>query len=205
MKKQLNKLNPLQGTFQSFMGEFVTESDRAAVILGAAKVEFQLGQILEKYLLPSTSSSDDLLEGDSPLATFSAKIKICHRLGLIDNNFVRLLNIFRKLRNGFAHEVTSNSLSSGSARDRVFSMAEQFHDKKFYISLLNKISEVMNKDASDPSVVFRATLGVSLLHLNELHIQLTTITPKKLNGIIEFCTNSIPPEDKQSKTQISTP
>lgn len=196
MKPEFKKPNPRNSSFQAFMEEFVTESDRAAVILGAAKVEFQLGQMLDTYLLPSTSASDDLLEGDAPLATFSAKIKICHRLGLIDNAFVKLLNTFRKLRNGFAHEVTNSSLAAGSARDRVFSMAEPFRNARFYLSLLNTISSIMKKDSNDPSVVFRAVLGIFLLHLTKLHATLASVKPPAATGIVAFCANGIPPEDK---------
>ena len=196
MKAQFKKSNPHHGSFQTFMGEFVTESDRAAVILGAAKGEFQLGQILETFLLPSTAATDDLLEGDAPLATFSAKIKVCHRLGLIDDTFVKVLNTFRKLRKGFAHEVTASSLAAGSARDRVFSMAEPFRDARFYLSLLNRVATRMQKDVGDPSVVFRAVLGIFLLHLNRLHSSVPPPKPLSTVGIVSFCSTSVAPEDK---------
>jgi hypothetical protein len=44
----LNEHNALwHREFSSYVGEFKGESDRAAVILGAAKLDSQLGQILE--------------------------------------------------------------------------------------------------------------------------------------------------------------
>jgi len=49
--------------YMKFMNEFKDESDRAAVILGAAKLDTLLYQILDRHFLPSLSASDELLEG----------------------------------------------------------------------------------------------------------------------------------------------
>lgn len=144
--------------FIEFLSEFVKESDRAAVILGAAKIDSLLGKILEKYLLPCPGSSDDLLEGDSPLSTFSARIRVCHRLGLIDDSLAKMLQTFRKLRNGFAHDVTHSTLSMGSARDRVNSIAEPLISMPMFITILDKLSKSMSKPKTDVSVMFRAAL-----------------------------------------------
>src|SRR2546422_8611501 len=92
--------------FAKFVDEFKGESDRAAVILGAAKLDATLGQILDRHLRPSLSSSDELLDGDSPLSTFSARIAVCYRLGLISSEFAKTLHQVRKIRNSFAHELS---------------------------------------------------------------------------------------------------
>ena len=154
--------------FGDFMTEFISESDRAAVILGAARVEALLGQILEKFLLPCVGSKDELLEGDAPLSTLSSRIKICHRLGIIDDQFAQLLNTFRRLRNGFAHEVTHSSLSVGSARDRVASMADAFEKAEFLGRICSYIGGEMERDPSDPGVVFRAVMGIFHLELSRI-------------------------------------
>jgi hypothetical protein len=118
-----NAKSPLQAAdakaFGAFIEEFKNESDRAAVILGAAKLDVMLYQLLQNTLRPSTSKNDELLDGDSPLATFSARIGLCHRLGLIDDNFCRALHMIRKIRNSFAHEIGGISLESGAHRDRI--------------------------------------------------------------------------------------
>ena len=108
--------------FRAFVDEFKNESDRAAVILGAAKIDSLLAQLLDRYLLPSLSSKDELLEGDSPLATFSARINVAYRLGLITADFAKSLHLFRRIRNSFAHEVTGVSLESGPHADRITSL-----------------------------------------------------------------------------------
>ena len=56
--------------FTAFVKEFYKEKDRAAVILGVAKIDAQLYQVLQKFLCPCPSSKDELLDGDGPLSTF---------------------------------------------------------------------------------------------------------------------------------------
>ncbi|MDP3830347.1 MAG: hypothetical protein Q8Q47_03695, partial [Ignavibacteriaceae bacterium] len=109
-KKKENKTE--KDIFYEFVNEFIAESDRAAVILGTAKLDFLLYQILTKYFIPVAGSSDDLLEGDSPLTTFSSKINICYRLGIIDTQFARTLHLIRKIRNSFAHEISGCNLDT---------------------------------------------------------------------------------------------
>src|SRR5207245_1162083 len=76
------QLKPSTKSFYRFAEEFAAESDRAAVILGAAKLDVWLLQILQARLLPCSSGRDELLEGDFPLGTFSARINMCYRLGI---------------------------------------------------------------------------------------------------------------------------
>jgi len=48
--------------FRSFAGEFKNESDRAAVVLAAAKLDYFLRATLESFLLPCSTGDDELLE-----------------------------------------------------------------------------------------------------------------------------------------------
>jgi hypothetical protein len=102
-----------------FVKEFSKESDRAAVILVGARLEYLLGELLTRFLLPNTGSTDELLDTDRALGTFSARINAAHRLGLIDAEFARALHIFRRLRNTCAHETAGMSFAHGSTHDRV--------------------------------------------------------------------------------------
>jgi len=122
MTNKKKHVDPGVTNVRRFVDEFKAESDRAAVILGAAKLDSVLAQILDRYMLPSLSSSDELLDGDSPLATFSARINACYRLGLIDPSFTKSLHLTRKIRNSFAHEVSGVSLESGAHADRINSL-----------------------------------------------------------------------------------
>lgn len=112
--------------FNAFVDEFKGESDRAAVIIGTAKLDYSLYQILTKFLIPGVSNSDELLEGDSPLSTFSSRINVCYRLGIIDAKFARALHLTRRIRNSFAHEVSGGRLDLGPHRDRVRELIAPF-------------------------------------------------------------------------------
>ena len=96
-------------TFDEFADELLVEKQgRALVILAAAKVDLQLGALIEAFLLPRAvlARPDELLEGDSPLATFSSRIKIARRLGLIDDRLATALDKLRGVRNQAAHWVS---------------------------------------------------------------------------------------------------
>jgi len=106
-------------SFFGFIAEFSKESDRAAVILVGARLDYLLGELLSRFLLPNTGSHDELLDNDRAMGTFSTRIHAAYRLGLIDGEFARALHIFRRLRNTFAHETAGGSFDHGPSRDRV--------------------------------------------------------------------------------------
>ena len=95
--------------FDAFAEDLMVErSMRPLVIVGASKVEHLLYEILSTYLLPKlakASDQDELLEGDRPLSTLSARIKLCRRLGLIDESLCLALERLRALRNLSAHSI----------------------------------------------------------------------------------------------------
>lgn len=94
--------------FDSFVEDFLGERlERPIIIVAASKIEDLLLLILSKYFLDPTGD-DDLLKGDNPLSTFSSRIKICSRLGIIDVSLVKILNIVRKIRNSCAHSIEFN-------------------------------------------------------------------------------------------------
>lgn len=97
----------------------IAESERAAVILAAASIDSSLEKLLKHVLHPCAGGSDSLFDGDRALGSFSAKILIAHRLGLIGNDFEHALQCLRRIRNDFAHNVNDASLSTGGHRDRL--------------------------------------------------------------------------------------
>ena len=97
-------------TFDEFAEDLLAErSPRPLVIVGASKVDHLLFEVLLAFLLPQIAKKgqqDELLEGDTPLATFSARTKMCRRLGLIDDTLYVALDRLRILRNLSAHSVS---------------------------------------------------------------------------------------------------
>jgi DNA-binding MltR family transcriptional regulator len=145
-----------------FIQEFNTESDRAVVILGAAKIDQLLCELLTATLLPVTGSKDELLDSDGPLATFSARIGLCHRLGLIDAEFTRSLQQIRRIRNAFAHEVSGCSLTVGAQADRVRELAKHLRSRPIY----ETVRKVSAKDHAGLSAEFRAVVAMLISHLD---------------------------------------
>lgn len=98
---------PSSLTFDEFADELLAETQpRALIILASSQIDFTLRGVIEAYLLPKSTKAkdpDELLDGDVPLGTFSSRIKIVRRLGLIDENFYELLNKLRGIRNSAAH------------------------------------------------------------------------------------------------------
>ncbi len=146
--------------FRAFVEEFKGESDRAAVILGAAKLDSLLAQILDRFLLASLASTDELLEGDAPLATFSARINASYRLGLISSEFAKSLHLVRRIRNAFAHETSGCSLSTGAHSDRLKALLLPLRSLPFFLKFRER-----HFDEVTPSTDFRACLAMMAARL----------------------------------------
>ena len=96
--------------FDAFAEDLLAErSARPLIIVGASRIDYLLSEMLRGFLLPKFTkgkNQDELLEGDhSPLGTFSARIKMCRRLGLIDETLYRVLDKLRTIRNSSAHSI----------------------------------------------------------------------------------------------------
>ena len=152
------------GEFSCFVEEFEEETDRAAVILGAAKLDTLLYQLIGKYFLAPTTGKDELLDGDSPLSTFSAKINIAYRLGLIDGPFAKALHLIRRIRNAFAHELSGSTLDSGAHRDRVKELSLPFKG----LAIVKQFEEgfITERKYSGPSAEFRTVLAIMACRLD---------------------------------------
>jgi len=103
--------------------EFEKETDRAAVILTTSLIENALTTLLQSYLAPVSGRDDEFFEGaNAPLSNFSSKIQLACRLGLLSNHLVNDLNLIRKLRNEFAHNVHGSNLDTGKTKDYLTSL-----------------------------------------------------------------------------------
>lgn len=104
--------------FERFFASVNEESDRSAVIIVVSRIDNLLGDIIRNALIPNASEKDDLLDGDNPLSTFSARINLSYRLGLIDAEFASILRTLKKLRNDFAHQEHAKTLAEAPSIDR---------------------------------------------------------------------------------------
>ncbi|SFQ70806.1 hypothetical protein SAMN05216567_12848 [Variovorax sp. OK605] len=145
--------------FERFFTELVAESDRAAVILGAAKIDALLFQLLAGVLLPSDTKADELLGQDKPLGTFSARATICYRLGLIDKDLLHAITLVRRIRNDFAHRLRGVSLTSGENGNRVRDLIAPLRASSGF----EWLTDGGRQKIVGPAMEFRA--AISLLYL----------------------------------------
>lgn len=97
----------------------IKEGGRGAVLLAAARLDLALEKLLKATMLPNSGGDDNLFDSDRPLGTFSAKIALAYRLGLIDKAVEHSLQMIRRVRNDFAHSFEDASLSDHSRRNRL--------------------------------------------------------------------------------------
>lgn len=120
MKADKPQLDPAQD-WEKFLEEFQNESPRACVILGAAFLDIKLRELIASFLINERKVVDDLLgtekKVDSPLATFSARIRAAYCLGLVSKEQFDDLNVIRKIRNQFAHRLHDLSFDDNKIRD----------------------------------------------------------------------------------------
>lgn len=121
--------------FDTFAEDLLEERvPRPLIIIGASRVDDLLFQILAKYLLPKKAKpkdQDELLEGDRALATFSARIKLTYRLGLIDETLYVALEQLRNLRNLSAHSVAFDIIKS-PARDHLTELRKSINHRQSF-------------------------------------------------------------------------
>lgn len=156
-----SQMSRMKNEMFAFIHEYNTEGDRAAVILTAAMVDELLYQLLAATLKPATSRDDDFLLGNNPLATFSSRISACHRLGILDDSFTRALTLVRKIRNAFAHQISSATLDSGPQSNRVQELVRPFHGSSVFDSFHGTIRD----DHPGLSGEYRTVLGIICIRL----------------------------------------
>jgi hypothetical protein len=185
--RSLTMRNPSNSdAFDAFAEDLMMErSMRPLVIVGASKVEHLLYEILNSYLLPKHAKAhdqDELLEGDRPLSTFSARIKLCRRLGLIDESLYVILEQLRVLRNLSAHSIAFD-VAKSPVREHFTEVKKQ---------LVGRQSFQLTKERYFDSAPFKPTdeLQCMLLTLCVLleAIREKTRTTKGNKGALEIAT-----------------
>lgn len=103
--KALSRKQPGLGEIFDIFHALSTEADRAMTILACAQIENALEGAIESRLIATLSENDRarLFEGDNPISTFSAKIKVGFALGIYGHETRADLNCVRDIRNAFAH------------------------------------------------------------------------------------------------------
>lgn len=168
-----------------FVNEFTNESDRASAIIGAAKLDYLLYQCLSKFLLPNPSNNDPLFDGEGPLSSFSSKINIAYRLGLISPQASKSLHLVRRIRNTFAHEAIGCNFDSGAHRDRVIELVASFRKDYSY-----EQTKGLFVGKSGASVEFLSALAIMVMELQDLFNKLEQLDNSKAKDFIFVSINN---------------
>jgi hypothetical protein len=91
--------------------QMLEERGRGAVLVGVARVDSALENLLQAVMGPAPAKGDCLFLPERPLGSLGAKAALASRLGLIDPAVAQALAVLRKLRNAFAHSAESASLA----------------------------------------------------------------------------------------------
>lgn len=153
--------------------EFDKETDRGAAIFATSLFDEALKTLLMTFLVSNTSSKDEIFEGpNAPLSTLSSKIVMSYRLGLITDKFARDLNLIRKIRNEFAHNIQGCDFMHSSIQSRI-----QELDKSSEILLkLNVMDKKSDDHEKNPRRVF---LMVCSWMLTSIHNKIDRLEPLK--------------------------
>lgn len=124
--------------------------DRALVLSLAAFAEESLGELLKAFLLQGDSAQKLLSGFNAPLGTFSARVKMCHALGLITQHQFEDLERLRKIRNEFAHSWDRIAFTDQRIKDHI--RALHFHS----------LDDVFPEE---PRLKIKKTIGLLLVEL----------------------------------------
>jgi DNA-binding MltR family transcriptional regulator len=103
-----------QAKIEGYFKEALGESDRACALVISAALEHSLIRLLRTRMIElDREENEAIFFGDrSPLGTFSSRVWVAYSLGLINKGQKSDLDCIRKVRNAFAHTVTSISFST---------------------------------------------------------------------------------------------
>ena len=132
---------PKSLTFDQFADELLAERQpRALVILASAQIDTQLRNVLDGFLWQKPGKSkepDELFDGDSPLSTFSSRIKMALRLGVIDERLADALDKLRDVRNQAAHWI-SFGIAESPLRDQLKHLQSLIAGRRSYQLTVSK-------------------------------------------------------------------
>jgi len=159
--------------FDSFVEDLLGEKlERPLIIVGASKIDDLLLSILSKLLfIPKKNDEDDLLKGDNPLSTFSSRIKLVYRLGIIDEGLLKVLEQVRKLRNLCAHSIEFN-INRSPVREHISELKKLTINRQSFILTRTRFFQNPFKSNEDLQCIF-ITICVILESIHEAVIKTT--------------------------------
>ncbi len=94
------------------------ESDRGCALFAASFLDYELENLLKRYLVEDNKIVKEVFSHGGALGTFSSRIDMAYLLGLINKKVYKDLGLIRKIRNDFGHKNECISFESQSIKDR---------------------------------------------------------------------------------------
>ena len=187
--KSGNSKTPLDVENQKFYQIAFDESERGLILIITSDLDAKLEKILRKYLMPSRTAEDNLFNYQGGLGSFSNRIEMVYRLGIIDASFANSIDSLRKSRNRMAHKISEN-LEESPHKDHLNNSMEQIKKSKILTQLIevsDKHLESLKEHANfDSSLDNQFTEGrIKLRHIHMILSVLLDVIYKLLDGNIE--------------------
>jgi mannitol operon repressor len=128
-RDELLKEYPNLKEFLPYLDELNRESPRGKVLISTGYLEQMLKDILCAFLMKDRVV-DELFEGgNAPLGTFSARAKLAYTLGLISEPEFQDIDLIRRIRNEFAHDMKA-SFENDAVKNRCSQLKHKVPDDK---------------------------------------------------------------------------
>jgi DNA-binding MltR family transcriptional regulator len=191
---------------QAVRAEFATASDRAAAIVGGAFLDVLLKDLLQAHFVPDSKSDEKIFQGNGCLATFSSRIDLSYRLGLIAKQEHKALHTIREIRNKFAHQLDAVTF----ARQDLRSLCANIEVPRIMVAprsipLSEKgeappLPSVDKADSNNPRAVFEESIEA---YMNILAARLAAALmsrpelPKQYSSAVEIARNMLAALEQQ--------
>ena len=177
---------PKSLTFDEFADELLAErQSRALVILAAAQIDTQLRHVLEGFLWQKPGKAkdpDELFDSDRPLSSFSSRIKIALRLGIIDERLAGALDKLRDVRNQAAHWI-SFGVAEAPLRDQLKHLQSLVSGRRSYQLTVSRF--FTGGQLNDFESLQAVLLTLSVL-LGSIHATIPERSLPKIQKLIEL-------------------
>jgi mannitol operon repressor len=94
--------------FLPYLDELNKESPRGKVLISTGYLEQMLKDILSGFMIEDKIVEDLFEGGNAALGTFSARSKLVYTLGLISKAEFQDIDLIRRIRNDFAHDMKAS-------------------------------------------------------------------------------------------------
>jgi hypothetical protein len=115
---QLSRAEPTYEHFHEFFSQVAEEkNERGAALMLAANVEMALLHVVRRCLVIKKGQYKQLFGFESPMGTFSARIRIGYALDIFGPQTKDNLDYIRAIRNAFAHAVIPITFATAAVSD----------------------------------------------------------------------------------------